>query len=175
MATTGAYEKHGPTPDTTAPAAQPQQNMRVTIEEYMYWAAISRHEESKLPKLKGPVSNILGFSKSDTARNQSPDTPSDAAMHEIEPGKPASAIVSDGEWQQARSAARTAGWAAIFYLIATDVLGPYSVPWAMAQMGYGPGFSLYTVFGALAGYTGWQVCSAASTFTSPSPLTTRLP
>jgi hypothetical protein len=70
--------------------------------------------------------------------------------------------VSDGEWDQAQRAARTAGWAAIFYLITTDVLGPYTVPWAMAQMGYGPGISLYTVFGALAGYTGWQVCSNSS-------------
>lgn len=27
----------------------------------------------------------------------------------------------------------------------------------MSQMGYGPGITLYTVFGALAGYTGWQI------------------
>ena len=163
MATTGAHEKHDLTcspptlPETTAPRAQPRHNAHVTIEKYMYWAAISRHEESKLPKLKGPISNLLGFRKSDAVRNQSPDTPSDAPMQEMKRGKPASAVVSDGEWQQARSAARTAGWAAIFYLIATDVLGPFSVPWAMAQMGYGPGISLYTVFGALSGYTGWQV------------------
>jgi hypothetical protein len=128
--------------------------MPVTIEEYMYWAAISRHEESKLPKLKGPISNLLGFRKNNTARNQSPDTPSDTPMQQMKRNKSASAIVSDGEWRQARSAARTASWAAIFYLFTTDVLGPYSVPWAMAQMGYGPGISLYTVFGALAGYTG---------------------
>jgi hypothetical protein len=172
MASIAAHEKQdmslcSPTPvETIALPTQPRHNAHVTIEEYMYWAAISRHEESKLPKLKGPISNILSFGKNDAARNQSPDTLSDAPMQETKRNQPASTVISDGEWQQAQSAARTAGWAAIFYLIATDVLGPYSVPWAMAQMGYGPGISLYTVFGALAGYTGWQVCYAVSTFLS---------
>jgi hypothetical protein len=169
MAATIAHDKQDPSsssplaPEAAAPTTQLQHNPAVTIEEYMYWAAITRHEESKLPKLKGPVSNLLGFgkSRSKAALTQSLEATSDAPMHEMhemQPGKPATATVSDAEWQQAERAARTAGWAAIFYLISTDVLGPYSVPWAMAQMGYGPGISLYAVFGALAGYTGWQVC-----------------
>lgn len=29
--------------------------------------------------------------------------------------------------------------------------------WALSQMGYGPGITLYTIFGALAAYTGWQM------------------
>jgi hypothetical protein len=29
--------------------------------------------------------------------------------------------------------------------------------WALSHMGYGPGVVLYTIFGALAGYTGWQI------------------
>lgn len=42
----------------------------------------------------------------------------------------------------------------------TDILGPYSVPWAISQMGYGPGTVLYVVFGILAFYSGtqlWQI------------------
>ena len=66
-------------------------------------------------------------------------------------------VVTDQEWVQASRAARTATWGAVFYLITTDILGPTSVPWAMSQLGYGPGVSLYTVFGALAGYTGYQI------------------
>lgn len=166
MTAIAAHEKQDPSsssppvPEMTAAlTAQLQHNLSVSIEEYMYWAAISRHEESKLPKIKGPISNLLGFgkSKSEAALTQNLEMTPDARMHEMQTGKPASATVSDVEWQQAQRAARTAGWAAIFYLISTDVLGPYSVPWAMAQMGYGPGISLYTVFGALSGYTGWQV------------------
>lgn len=48
----------------------------------------------------------------------------------------------------------------MFYLITTDILGPFSVPWALTQLGYGPGVALYLVFAAMAGYSGvllwWQ-------------------
>ena len=40
--------------------------------------------------------------------------------------------VTEAEWETAQRAARTASWGAIFYLITTDILGPYSVPWAIA-------------------------------------------
>ncbi|KAI9694370.1 MAG: hypothetical protein M1820_008970 [Bogoriella megaspora] len=66
-------------------------------------------------------------------------------------------MISDAEWLAASRAARTATWGAVFYLITTDILGPFSVPWAMTQLGWGPGVSLYTIFGALAGYSGWQI------------------
>ncbi|KXL46487.1 MAG: hypothetical protein FE78DRAFT_146064 [Acidomyces sp. 'richmondensis'] len=66
-------------------------------------------------------------------------------------------VVSDEEWQVASRAARTATWGAIFYLITTDILGPFSVPWAMSQLGYGPGFVLYTIFGILCFYSGSQL------------------
>lgn len=37
-------------------------------------------------------------------------------------------VVTDEEWVHAARAARTATWGAVFYLITTDVLGPYSTP-----------------------------------------------
>lgn len=36
--------------------------------------------------------------------------------------------VSDAEWKNASRAIRTAGWTSVFYLITTDILGPFSVP-----------------------------------------------
>jgi hypothetical protein len=36
--------------------------------------------------------------------------------------------ISDDEWTNASRAVRTATWAAIFYLITTDILGPFNVP-----------------------------------------------
>lgn len=165
LAATVAHDKHDPpivsTEINTAPTARLERDTAVTIEEYMYWAAISRHEERLLPKIKGPVAKLLGSSKRDAVDHQSHNARTDVSTTEMKDLKavpPAAEIVSDDEWDQAQRAARTAGWASVFYLITTDVLGPYTVPWAMAQMGYGPGISLYTVFGALAGYTGWQVC-----------------
>lgn len=42
-------------------------------------------------------------------------------------------IVTDQEWYHAARAARTATWGAVFYLITTDVLGPYTVPWGRSS------------------------------------------
>ncbi|KAK7906011.1 hypothetical protein LTR67_000736 [Exophiala xenobiotica] len=65
--------------------------------------------------------------------------------------------VSDDEWVQASRAARTATWSAVFYLITTDILGPFSTGYAFSQMGLGPGVALFTVFGALGFYSGYQL------------------
>lgn len=112
-----------------------------------------------LPKIKGPVAKLLSSSKSNAVSHNKRSDTTASEMKDLKAAPPTAVAVSDGEWHNAQRAARTAGWAAVFYLITTDVLGPYTVPWAMAQMGYGLGISLYAVFGALAGYTGWQVCS----------------
>ena len=49
------------------------------------------------------------------------------------------------EMLNARRALRTASWAAIFYLITTDILGPFNAPYAFSQVGYVPGTILYVV------------------------------
>ncbi|KDQ54670.1 hypothetical protein JAAARDRAFT_60621 [Jaapia argillacea MUCL 33604] len=54
----------------------------------------------------------------------------------------------------ARRALRTAGWVSVFYLITTDVLGPFNAPYAFSQVGYAPGVILYLIMGAVACYTG---------------------
>ncbi|KAK4911321.1 hypothetical protein LTR66_017366, partial [Elasticomyces elasticus] len=54
--------------------------------------------------------------------------------------------IEESEWETAQRATRTATWGSIFYLITTDILGPTNVPWAISQMGYGPGFALYFAF-----------------------------
>ena len=65
--------------------------------------------------------------------------------------------ITDQEWVNASRAARTATWGAVFYLITTDILGPFSTGWAFSQLGWGPAVALYTIFGALSGYTGYQI------------------
>lgn len=65
--------------------------------------------------------------------------------------------VTETEWERAQRATRTATWITVFYLITTDILGPYNVPWAISQMGYGPGIALYVVFGGMAFYSGLQL------------------
>lgn len=47
--------------------------------------------------------------------------------------------ISDEEWTNASRAFRTASWGACFYLITTDILGPYGVGFSMGTLGWGPG------------------------------------
>ncbi|KAE8452521.1 hypothetical protein EG329_000424 [Mollisiaceae sp. DMI_Dod_QoI] len=148
----------------------------VTFEEYMYYGAITRAEEKvaneRYKELAGPrtfKSMIKNrFSKghqhteaqsinSPGVDNGSTDEKSGFPNEKTVAPKRNLGNVSDAEWRTASRAVRTAGWSSIFYLITTDILGPFSVPWAFAQMGYGPGIALYTVFGGFAMYSGFQL------------------
>ena len=55
-----------------------------------------------------------------------------------------------------------------FYLITTDILGPYGVGYAMGTLGWGPGIALYTVFGFMAGYSGYLIWHTFSVLTPTS-------
>ena len=57
-----------------------------------------------------------------------------------------SALTADEKERiNARRALRSASWAAVFYLITTDILGPFNAPFAFSQVGYVPGAVLYIV------------------------------
>jgi hypothetical protein len=139
----------------------------VSFEEYMYYAAITRADEKAANErhvaAMGPktVTSVLKnrFSKGhvetpddagsargeETGLEEKGADDAGAAEPENDPLR-----VTEAEWKTASRALRTAGWSSVFYLVTTDILGPFSVPWAFAQMGYGPGVALYTVFGVLA-------------------------
>ncbi|KIW21176.1 hypothetical protein PV08_01756 [Exophiala spinifera] len=159
----------------------------VTLEEYMHYAKITRDEEERLygpgsdfQATDGPTAAFikekilrkratrrtsiavprLSVSAQGEAQIQRPvesgnDSGNEKTGHEKKKFQPM--VISDEEWIQASRAARTATWAAVFYLITTDILGPFSTGYAFSQMGLGPGVALFTVFGALGGYTGWQL------------------
>ncbi|KAL0943172.1 transmembrane amino acid transporter family protein [Colletotrichum truncatum] len=141
----------------------------VTFEEYLYWASITRSEEQeaneKYVRSRGPVTlkSVIkdrfrkgdgnGHSSDASETGAGEKNGSDKALGPSAEGTVGSATPE--EWKRASRAMRTAGWGAIFYLITTDILGPFSTPWAFAQMGYGPGVALYTVFGIMSFYSGW--------------------
>ena len=117
----------------------------VCFEEYVYYAKITRAEEKianeKHVEAVGPrtFKSIFmnRFSKGHsnpsnvvieygTNENQSPTEKTDI---DTQGAAPASKYgISESEWKNASRATRTAGWSGIFYLITTDILGPYSVP-----------------------------------------------
>ena len=47
-------------------------------------------------------------------------------------------VIEDLEQINALQAIRTASWLSIFYLIMTDILGPFNTPFAISQVGYLP-------------------------------------
>ena len=150
----------------------------VTFEEYLHYAKISRADEARL---YGPGSNwqessgpVKTFFMKNVARKQVAERERPVARLSISeaviggkhepmdekgnsPQGSGNWEVSDSEWVNASRAARLATWSAVFYLITTDILGPFSVGWAFSQLGWGPAVSLYTVFGVLSAYAGYQL------------------
>lgn len=111
----------------------------VTFEEYLYQAAITRRIEDEehygashladqqkkswffhLSDHKGENVNmdVKSHPTSDTSSDLSPD---------------------DIERLNASRALRMASWASVFYLITTDILGPFNAPYAISQVGWTPG------------------------------------
>ena len=143
----------------------------VTFENYVYWAKRSREVEKNISTDDAGFAYLAKklFSKSSDAPvitqtlAQEQGTPAMTDLSAKPTSEANTASTSDGwgitetEWEQAQRAGRTATWGSIFYLIATDILGPTNVPWAISQMGYGPGAVIYTVFGAMACYSGLQL------------------
>ncbi|KAJ5913617.1 hypothetical protein N7504_002500 [Penicillium tannophilum] len=127
----------------------------VTFEEYYHYAQLTRAEEEESTTPETGVLSIIFPSKSDGGVQQSTDgNQKDAGALNI--SDPATRMtISDLEWTNASRALRTATRGAIFYLITTDILGPFGLPYAFATMGWGPGIALYTVFASLAGYSGF--------------------
>ncbi|KAL7619367.1 hypothetical protein AAE478_009904 [Parahypoxylon ruwenzoriense] len=147
----------------------------VSFEEYMYYATITRAEEkdanARFIAARGPrtfKTVIKGrFSKGHLAPDTSTEaTTSPSGLRSGEKGRRDGYFrggengdntngITAAQRQAASRALRTASWGTIFYLITTDILGPLGAPWAFAQMGYGPGIALYTVFGVMSYYSGW--------------------
>ncbi|KAK4692319.1 hypothetical protein P7C71_g4858, partial [Lecanoromycetidae sp. Uapishka_2] len=128
----------------------------VTFEEYQYYARRTREEEKLLESPKLRWREIINRK---TTKNAHPiDSGPDGAMLEVNFTNEKHRIeITDEEWRNASRAMRTASWGAAFYLITTDILGPYGVGFAMGTLGWGPGIALYTVFGFMAGYSGYLI------------------
>jgi hypothetical protein len=83
----------------------------VPFEEYYHYARITRAEqETGMTGDNAPAAHLASNGNEKQSKEVSPDR------------------VSDDEWATASRAMRTASWLAVFYLITTDILGPYGVP-----------------------------------------------
>jgi hypothetical protein len=109
----------------------------VTFEEYYYYANLTRaaedrhYLETSSTEKKG-IWSIIFPSKSYKHLPTNTSNPSDEKVDMEGEGAVAIASngypVSDEDWINASRAMRTATWSAVFYLITTDILGPFGVP-----------------------------------------------
>lgn len=128
---------------TSTAAIRPQHrklhDSSVTFEEYYYYAQLTRAEEESRPngdKERGWLS-LMFPSKSAGGVQQVPENTSQDAKT-LSAGDAAGRMtITDEEWTNASRALRTATRGAIFYLITTDILGPFGLGYAFATMGWG--------------------------------------
>ena len=120
----------------------------VYFEEYLHYAAISRNDarfedpnhEYTFRSRKKPVlpsttetqgQDAGAHEKSTAAATPFSEKEIEGNSQNSSSGAPAYTPrymeISDEEWVTASRAARTATWGAVFYLITTDILGPFSV------------------------------------------------
>ena len=125
-----------PEAEVNRPVGRKLHDPSVTMEEYMHYASITRadtrHEASQ-----GANNYQIGkpsfFGKKTVPTTGAADSPSASVANEKGAGMdtraspPMSAFaIGDEEYVQASRAIRTATWGAVFYLITTDILGPFS-------------------------------------------------
>lgn len=109
----------------------------VTFEEYYYYAQQTRAEEEQLTDKETGVLSIIFPTKNDTGVRQETENVSRDASAMNTSNKANRMLITDEEWSNASRALRTATRGAIFYLITTDILGPFGLPYAFATMGWG--------------------------------------
>ena len=129
----------GPDTEISRPVARKLRDPSITMEEYMHYASITRadsqHEAAfgantySFGKLSFP-----GFSKKNeppsaaiTRDPQVVDEKSGGGVAAESSSPPISTFaIADEEYVHASRAVRTATWGAVFYLITTDILGPFT-------------------------------------------------
>ena len=125
----------------TLPQLRKLHDSAVSFEEYHYYAEKTRAEEDAQAHHntggQGMLSMIIP-SKSDKGVQQEGEKRGSIIAQTVNLSNPDKrAEISDEEWTNANRALRTATWSAIFYLITTDILGPFGLPFAFASMGWG--------------------------------------
>ncbi|KAF9201901.1 hypothetical protein BGZ49_007904 [Haplosporangium sp. Z 27] len=120
----------------------------VPFEEFLHYSLLQRtQEEQALREQNGEAGSLeTPFGKYTNPRLPLAPVTAFDSLEDLTPDQK--------ERANARRALRQAGWAAVFYLITTDILGPFNAPIAISQLGYVPGVILYVIMGVAAFYCG---------------------
>lgn len=83
-------------------------------------------EDSPPVSPSSPIEKTLGLEEKNSNENPNGETTGNALAPS--PSNGFDMRVSDAEYKNASRAIRTAGWSSVFYLVTTDILGPFSTP-----------------------------------------------
>jgi len=139
-----------------------------TLDEYRYYARLKRDAERGGYSGNGADAEgnivarptVMQMIKHKGVRQMTQDKidPSlIASMKEAHAEETAGLSELEIEKLNARRMLRVAGWSTVFYLITTDILGPFNAPFAVANLGLVPGILLYFFFGIIAAATGFML------------------
>lgn len=121
----------------TRPQMRALHDPTVSFEEYHYYANQARALEDAdvLPKGQshGFLSTLVPNKGVATSEERHASYIPDVNISD----RTQRATVTDEDWINASRAVRSATAGAIFYLITTDILGPFALPYAFASTGWG--------------------------------------
>jgi hypothetical protein len=116
---------------------------KVSFEEYMYYAERTRADQDAISKTDANRKRISLLKVMFPPKSNMVEL--DHKMANLNTSIASQrAIVTDEEWTNASKAMRNATGMAIFYLMTTDVLGPFGLPYAVATTGWGRVNALYS-------------------------------
>ena len=126
----------------TRPQMRPLHDKSITFEEYHYYALQSRAEEDLDHRTGKNANETRGFLSTLTGKGPSSEASDEKRRRSTVPDINLStpdnrAIITEEEWTNASRAIRTATAGSIFFLITTDILGPFALPYAFATTGWG--------------------------------------
>ena len=118
----------------TRPQMRALHDPSVSFDEYHYYANQTRLLEDSLIVTKNETRGFL----STIIPKKGDEKPRTSSVPNVNlSDQTRRATVTDEDWINASRAIRTATAGAIFYLITTDILGPFGLPYAFATTGWG--------------------------------------
>ena len=122
-------------------------NRVAQFEDYLYFAALQRLAEetattttTKMPTDEAqekPQGMGNWFTRISHHKGQNVNFDVQTIENPVPP------TAEEQERENASRALRLASWSTVFYLITTDILGPFNAPYAIAQVGWVPGIKFH--------------------------------
>ncbi len=106
----------------------------VSFEEYMHYAAITRADDrTSVPVHTDNVYSVSGLKSLNPFAKKTQAIATEVEVNEkgttsVSPIRTQPFTIAEEDYVQASRAVRTATWGAVFFLITTDILGPFTTP-----------------------------------------------